>query len=276
VDARDPALSVVIPVLDEAESVVDLLGEVAAALGPTLRYEVVVVDDGSRDATPVRLRELLGAGGLPLRVLRHRTRLGQSAALRSGIAAARADWVATLDGDGQNDPGDIPRLLEAREREGQGELRLLCGWRRRREDGWRRRVASRVANAVRRRALGDGTPDTGCGLRLVHRATYLDLPFFDHQHRFLPALVTAAGGRVVSVEVGHRPRTRGRSKYALGRRLSAGIVDLLGVLWLRRRSRRFDVEEIDAPEHPRSGAMAAPDRAAEAAQSVRRWTGERP
>jgi dolichol-phosphate mannosyltransferase len=260
VDAPDPALSVVIPVHDEAGSVVELLREVGAALGPSgSPYEILVVDDGSRDATPARLEEALARGELPLRVLRHRERLGQSAALRSGIAAARAGWVATLDGDGQDDPADIALLLAARDREGSGgALRLVCGWRRLRRDAWRRRAASRIANAVRRAALGDGTPDTGCGLRLVHRAAYLDLPFFDHQHRFLPALVVAAGGRVVSVEVRHRPRTRGRSKYALGRRLSAGLVDLAGVLWLRRRSRRFEVEELRAP------------------QSARRPTGDRP
>jgi dolichol-phosphate mannosyltransferase len=257
VAAPDPALSVVIPVLDEAGSVVDLLREVGAALEGRA-YEVLVVDDGSRDATPARLRELLARGGLPLRVLRHRERLGQSAALRTGIAAARAEWVATLDGDGQNDPADIPRLLGALGGGDGGEPRLVCGWRRRRRDPWPRRVASRVANAVRRAVLCDGTPDTGCGLRLVHRATFLGLPFFDHQHRFLPALVAAAGGRVVSVEVRHRPRTGGSSKYALGRRLAAGLVDLAGVLWLRRRSRRFEVEEL------------APD------QSARRPTGERP
>ena len=257
-DAPDPALSVVIPVLDEAGSVVDLLREVGEALGAQGRpYEILVVDDGSRDATPERLRELLERGGLPLRVLRHRERLGQSAALRSGIAAARAVWVATLDGDGQDDPADLARLLAARDRE--GALRLVCGSRRPRRDSWRRRAESRVANAVRRAVLGDGTPDTGCGLRLVHRATYLELPFFDHQHRFLPALVRAAGGRVASVEVRHRPRTRGRSKQALGGRLAAGLVDLAGVLWLRRRGRRFEVEEIRAGD-----------------QSARRPTGERP
>jgi len=260
VDApQHPSLSVVIPVLDEAGSVVDLLREVEAALCAQGRpYEILVVDDGSRDATPERLRDLLERGGLPLRVLRHRERLGQSAALRSGIAAARAVWVATLDGDGQDDPAEVARLLAARDREG-GALRLVCGWRRPRRDSWRRRVASRVANAVRRAVLADGTPDTGCGLRLVHRATYLELPFFDHQHRFLPALVRAAGGRVVSVEVRHRPRTRGRSKYAHGGRLAAGLVDLVGVLWLRRRGRRFEVEEIRAAD-----------------QSARRPTGERP
>jgi dolichol-phosphate mannosyltransferase len=259
VEPPDLVFSVVVPVLDEAESVGGLLREVGELAGAARPREILVVDDGSRDATPARLRELLARGELPLRVLRHRQSLGQSAALRTGIAAARSEWVVTLDGDGQNDPADIPRLLDALARDGRGDLRLVCGWRRRREDAWPRRVASRVANAVRRALLRDETPDAACGLRLVHRATFLALPFFDHQHRFLPALVRAAGGRVTSVEVRHRARRAGRSKYGLGQRFAAGLVDLAGVLWLRRRSRRFEVEEIGAPD-----------------QSARRPSGERP
>ena len=247
-DARDPVLSVVIPVHDEAGSIVGLAGEVAAALGGVGPYEIVVVDDGSRDATLDRLRELQARGELPLRILHHPRKLGQSAALRSGIAAARAEWIATLDGDGQNDPADIPRLLEAIGSIGPpGELRLVCGWRRSRRDAWSRRIASRIANAVRRRILADATPDSGCGLKLIHRATFLELPFFDHLHRFLPALVAHAGGRVVSVPVSHRPRTSGRSKYRLGARLWTGLVDLLGVLWLIRRGRSGAAVEIRPP-----------------------------
>jgi len=253
------AYSVVIPVRDEAESLIGLLRELGTRPTPGGPREILVVDDGSRDATLDRLRELQVRRELPLRVLRHRQRLGQSAALRTGIAAARAEWVVTLDGDGQNDPADIPRLLDALARDGGGDVRLVCGWRRRRRDAWSRRAASRIANAVRRRVLGDRTPDTGCGLRLVHRATFLGLPFFDHQHRFLPALVAAAGARTISVEVGHRPRTRGSSKYGLGGRLAAGLVDLAGVLWLNRRSRRFEVDEIGTSD-----------------QSASRPTGERP
>jgi len=247
VPSREPVLSVVIPVRDEAGSIAGLAGEVAAALAGSGPFEIVVVDDGSRDATPGRLRELLALGELPLRVLRHERPLGQSAALRSGIAAARARWVATLDGDGQNDPADIPNLLEAlRRRSHASDLRLVCGWRRHRRDGWRRSLASRIANAVRCFVLADATPDAGCGLRLVHRESFLELPFFDHQHRFLPALVTHAGWRVVSVPVGHRRRALGRSKYGLTARLGAGLVDLAGVFWLLRRSPRGRALEIRA------------------------------
>jgi dolichol-phosphate mannosyltransferase len=244
---REPALSVVIPAFDEAGSLVELLEEVGKVLAPVPSYEILVVDDGSRDATLARLRAEQARGRLPLRILRHRRNLGQSAALRTGIAAARAEWVATLDGDGQNDPADIPRLLAARDRDARREeLRLVCGYRRHRRDSWSRRAASSIANGVRRRVLGDGTPDTGCGLKLIHRATFLELPFFDHQHRFLPALVRQRGGRAISVEVDHRPRTRGRSKYGVNDRLWAGLVDLAGVLWLGRRSRRCAVDEISA------------------------------
>jgi dolichol-phosphate mannosyltransferase len=251
-------ISVVIPAFNEEGNIGRLIAETFAQVPESALGEVIVIDDASDDGTGAEIKGLLGQ--YPhLRYLRHGQRAGQSAALRTGVLAARYAVIATMDGDGQNDPADIPRLLDALARDPGGELRLVCGWRRRREDAWNRRVASRVANAARRAVLRDGTPDAGCGLRLVHRATFLELPFFDHLHRFLPALVAAAGGRVASVEVGHRPRTRGRSKYGLGRRLAAGLVDLLGVLWLRRRLERVELDEIGPAD-----------------QSVSRPTGERP
>jgi dolichol-phosphate mannosyltransferase len=155
------------------------------------------------------------------------------------VRAARGTLVATLDGDGQNDPADIPALLARWESEGGGAdgPLLLAGWRATRNDTWLRRLSSRVANGVRGRLLGDGTPDTGCGLKLFAREDFLALPYFDHMHRFLPALVVRQGGRVVSVPVRHRPRTRGQSHYGVWNRLWVGIVDLAGVMWLRRRTR---------------------------------------
>jgi dolichol-phosphate mannosyltransferase len=239
--ARDPdgqvSLSVVVPVCNEVDNVVPLAREVAAALAGR-SFELIFVDDGSTDGTADAVRA--ARGEVPqVRLIRHSRRSGQSAAVRTGVRAARAQWVATLDGDGQNDPADIPALLAARDaaRASDPAVLLVMGHRTRRRDGWLKRVSSRVANGVRARLLGDGTPDTGCGIKLMHRATFLEIPFFDHLHRFLPALYQQQGARAISVPVNHRPRTRGRSKYGLHNRLWVGIVDLFGVMWLRARSR---------------------------------------
>ena len=227
-------LSLVIPVRNEAENIEPLLTEIRATLDGRCDYEVIYVDDGSTDNTVQRLTA--ARRDFPrLRVLRHRDSCGQSAALLTGIHAARGTWIATLDGDGQNDPADIPKLLAARAAAGDDPLLLLAGYRRKRRDTWLKRLSSRIANAVRARLLHDNTPDTGCGLKLFARATYLALPHFDHMHRFLPALMLRAGGRVQSVEVNHRQRERGRSNYGVQNRLWVGIVDLCGVMWLRRR-----------------------------------------
>jgi dolichol-phosphate mannosyltransferase len=235
-------LSVVIPAHNEVESVGPLLREIAAALGTggAPEYEVVLVDDGSTDATAARAQEAAGAVAR-LVVVRHPSPRGQSFAVVTGVRAAQGRWIATIDGDGQNDPADIPRLIAAREaaapRPDGGPL-LLAGYRRSRRDSRLKRLSSRIANGVRGRMLGDYTPDTGCGLKLFEREAFLAVPHFDHMHRFLPALFLRAGGRVVSVEVGHRPRTRGQSHYGLFNRLWVGIVDLFGVLWLIKRGPR--------------------------------------
>lgn len=240
-------LSIVVPVRNEAGNILPLLAEIHAALEPCCTFEVIYVDDGSEDDSLRVLREAQ-ARYPRLRVLSHRRSCGQSAALMSGARAARAAWIATLDGDGQNDPADLPKLLAARDRyAGAGSLRLACGYRRARRDSFLKRLSSRVANAVRARLLGDATPDTGCGLKLVARDAYLELPFFDHMHRFLPALVQRGGGATLSVEVSHRPRTRGRSNYGLHDRLWVGMVDLLGVLWLRRRMKLPQASELPRP-----------------------------
>ncbi|MEW5787546.1 MAG: glycosyltransferase family 2 protein [Pseudomonadota bacterium] len=234
----DNRLSVVVPVKNEAENIEPLIREIVAALSGLDEFEIVYVDDGSTDGTLAELRRL--AGELPqLRIVRHREACGQSTAITSGVWAAGFDWIATLDGDGQNDPADIPALL-ARLRAARPEenLHMLAGWRARRQDTWFRRFSSKVANGVRSRLLKDATPDTGCGLKVFYRPTFLRLPYFDHMHRFLPALVQRHGGRVVSVVVNHRPRERGTSKYGLNNRLWVGIVDLFGVQWLIRRAKR--------------------------------------
>jgi len=241
-------LSIVIPVRNEAENILPLLGEIDSALGGWGEYEVVYVDDGSTDATAKVLAEAQ-ARYPRLRVLAHAQSCGQSAALVTGFRAARGEWIATLDGDGQNDPADIPKLLEVKDGAyGTGgtapaNLQLVAGYRKKRQDTWLKRFSSRVANGVRSRLLRDATPDTGCGLKLILRSACLDLPTFDHMHRFLPALVQRNGGRTLSVEVNHRPRTRGRSNYGMFDRLWVGIVDLFGVMWLQRRVRRPQVTE---------------------------------
>ena len=248
-----PALSIVIPAHDEADNLPGLLAEIAAAMAEHGGYEVVVVDDASGDGTWEVLQASAAAHSW-LHPIRHLTRTGQSAAILSGVQAARAAWIATMDGDGQNDPRDLGTLLSARERAGgAGEALLIAGERRRRHDRWVRRASSVIANSVRSRLLGDATADTGCGLKLFRRDAFLALPRFDHSHRFLPALFLREGGRVVSIAVGHRPRTKGQSHYKVKNRLWVGIVDLLGVMWLKRRGVHAQVFDPWLPEQRAQG-----------------------
>ena len=236
-----PQLSVVVPVHNEEDNVAPLVGEIVTALRGVIDFEIVYVDDTSKDATLQRLHDLQAT--VPeLRVIRHLSNAGQSTAVRNGVKAARAPWIATLDGDGQNDPADIPKLLAQRD-SAAADIKLFAGWRVNRQDSGSKRWASKWANAIRARMLRDDTPDTGCGIKLFEREAFLDLPYFDHMHRYLPALVQRAGWKTVSVPVAHRPRTTGVSKYNnLGRAL-VGIRDLRGVAWLITRSRRTAVEE---------------------------------
>jgi dolichol-phosphate mannosyltransferase len=227
---------------NEADNVRPLIGEIAVALRGHADFEIVCIDDCSKDATLAELRAV--ASTTPeLRIIRHDRQSGQSTALRSGVKAARGNWIATLDGDGQNDPADIPKLLAERDA-GPATVRLYAGWRATRRDTWVKRLSSRIANGVRRAMLRDDCPDTGCGLKLFDRAVYLDAPYFDHMHRYLPALFKRAGHEVRNVRVGHRPRLRGKSKYGIANRLWVGIVDLFGVAWLMRRARLTAVDEI--------------------------------
>ncbi len=237
----EPLLSVVVPVFNERDNVQPLVGEIVAALRGRIPFEIVYVDDHSRDDT-LAVLTALKASHPELRVLHHVTQSGQSTAVRTGVKAARAPWIATLDGDGQNDPADIPRLLTARAA-AEPQVKLFAGRRVNRQDSGSKRWASRWANAIRARMLRDDTPDTGCGIKLFDRAAFLDLPYFDHMHRYLPALMQRAGWKTVSVPVNHRHRTAGVSKYNnLGRAL-VGVRDLRGVAWLITRSRRTAVEE---------------------------------
>jgi dolichol-phosphate mannosyltransferase len=238
-DETRPELSVVVPVRDEAGNIAPLVTEIVAALAGEA-FEIVCVDDGSRDGTAAELATTKQRCA-QLRTVIHVVAGGQSAALWTGVRAARAQAIVTLDGDGQNDPADIPRLLAlARAADAPADLRLIVGTRLQRRDSWAKREASRVANAVRARLLGDASPDSGCGLKWFRRADFLALPRFDHMHRFLPALFQREGGRVLHCPVNHRPRRAGRSKYGIADRLWVGIVDLMGVWWLRRRAMRAD------------------------------------
>ena len=243
-------LSVVIPVKNEAENIAPLVAEIHAALDRLVDFEIVYVDDGSSDDTVVRICDLQ-AGDAALRLIRHEKSCGQSTAVRSGVKAARAPWIATLDGDGQNDPADIPALWRLA---AGGDAQLYAGWRAKRKDTAVKRLSSRLANRIRAGLLGDATPDTGCGLKLFERATFLDLPYFDHMHRFLPALVLRAGGKVVSVKVNHRPRERGKSNYGTFDRLWVGITDIFGVMWLQRRAKRPVL--LDEPAQQRAQARS--------------------
>lgn len=236
-----PELSVVVPVYNEQDNLAPLINEITAALRGRLPFEIVYVDDCSKDGTLAALKALQ-ASTPELRVISHIHNAGQSAAVRNGVKAARAAWIATLDGDGQNDPADIPKLLAERD-QADANTKLFAGWRVNRQDSGSKRWASKAANAIRSRMLRDATPDTGCGIKLFERAAFLDLPGFDHMHRYLPALMQRAGWRSVSVPVNHRHRASGVSKYNnLGRAL-VGVRDLLGVSWLIARGKRTDVRE---------------------------------
>lgn len=239
-----PRISIVIPARNEAENIGPLLDAIAAVCAPLGPYEVIVVDDGADDGTAGIVRGRM-AGMPQLRLVSHGTSAGQSAAIRSGVAAARAPVIATIDGDGQNPPEDLPNvwgpILDA------GAPGLVAGQRTGRRDTWSKQAASRIANAIRARALGDGTRDTGCGLKAFRRDDYLALPYFDHMHRYLPALFAREGHAVTLVDVGHRPRRGGHSHYSNLQRGLVGAFDLLGVMWLMRRRKPVAACEIAVP-----------------------------
>jgi dolichol-phosphate mannosyltransferase len=242
-DTIAPAVSVVVPVRNEAGNVAPLVAEITVALEGRWPFEVIYVNDGSNDGTEAELRSLMAARPW-LRQLRHARSCGQSAALRSGVSAARAPLVATLDGDGQNDPAFLPKLIEALQA-GAPRVGLVAGQRVGRKATGFKKFQSRVANAVRGAILRDGTRDTGCGLKAFDRDMFLALPYFDGLHRFLPALVRREGRDIGYVDVVDRPRLHGVSNYGFWDRLWIGIMDLFGVWWLiRRRKEVPDVSEV--------------------------------
>lgn len=234
-----PAVSIVVPVRNEADNIAPLIEEIAAALDGRWDYEIVYVDDGSTDATAERLTAIMAERGT-VRQIRHEKSSGQSAAVRTGVRAARAPIVATLDGDGQNNPEFLPKLIMAIEK-GEGRIGLAAGQRVGRKDTGFKKFQSRIANTVRSWVLSDGTRDTGCGLKAFRRDVFLSLPYFDGLHRFLPALVRREGYDIAYVDVTDRPRRSGVSNYGFFDRLWIGIIDLAGVWWLIRRKKSTPV-----------------------------------
>jgi len=240
--SAEPAVSVVVPVRNEEQNIAPLIDEIDTALGKQWSYEIIYVNDGSSDATGERLLELMKTRS-NLRQIRHEKSAGQSAAVRSGVRAARGSIVVTLDGDGQNNPAFLPALILAIE-QGGGRIGLAAGQRVGRQDTAFKKWQSRIANTVRNAILKDGTRDTGCGLKGFRREVFLALPYFDGLHRFLPALVRREGFEIVYVDVIDRPRRSGVSNYGFFDRLWVGLMDLAGVWWLihRKKSRPVPTE----------------------------------
>ncbi len=240
-------ISILVPVMNEAGNIRPLVEEISAVLAGR-RFEIIYVDDASTDDSPAELASC--AADIPeLRVLRHQTRAGQSAAIRSALLAARGDLIGVLDGDGQNVPADFPALEAAliEQTRANGVAGMAAGIRAKRQDSPMRLLASRAARWIRRSLLADTHPDSGCGIKVLHRSLFLQLPFFNHMHRFMPSLVRRHGGVVIGVAVAHRPRLRGTSKYRILDRLLVGISDIFGVIWLLRRApRQGEVTEVTA------------------------------
>jgi glycosyltransferase involved in cell wall biosynthesis len=240
------AVSIVVPVRNEAENVAPLVAEIVAALEGRWVHEIIYVNDGSTDATGEQLRTLMPQHP-NLRQIKHARSTGQSAAIRSGVRAARGAIVATLDGDGQNNPVFLPNLIEAVE-SGQGRVGLAAGQRVGRKDTGFKKMQSRIANAVRGAILRDGTRDTGCGLKAFPRDVYLAMPYFDGLHRFMPALVRREGLDIAYVDVVDRPRRSGVSNYGFFDRLWIGIMDIAGVWWLIRRKKPTPIATEVTPQ----------------------------
>jgi len=234
-------LSIIIPVFNESQSIGTLINEINQSI-TDINYEIVVVDDKSSDET-VKVLKKIKSTNSKLRIIMHDENYGQSFAVRSGVRNAKSSLIATLDGDGQNNPADIPKLYASLISNKNNNV-LIAGYRAKRKDSWLKKMSSKYANRIRSKILKDETPDTGCGLKLFSKDFFLDLPSFNHMHRYIPALYVARGGKVISIEVNHRHREQGKSKYGFHNRFWVGISDLFGVRWLQRRSKKIIFEEV--------------------------------
>ena len=233
---RIPELSIVMPIYNEEDNIIPVVEELMNKLDGKIVYELIVVDDGSEDSTTEKLQYMAKAHSR-LHIAQHPNNRGKSAALITGVIRANAAWIATMDGDGQNNPSDILNLFAKHSNVLRSrDLCLVAGHRSKRKDTWLKRISSKIANRFRAFLLKDNTPDTACGLKIFSRKEFLQLPMFDNMHRFLPALFKRHGGEVFFVEVEDRSRIHGKSKYNIRNRLWVGIVDLLGVMWLQHRA----------------------------------------
>ncbi|WP_438865419.1 glycosyltransferase family 2 protein [Neptunicella sp.] len=228
-------LSIVIPAKNEKDNVEPLINEIVAAIKGIYDFEIIYVDDGSDDGTFDELLRLKRQDQPFIHIIRHQYSVGQSTAIASGVKQASGRWIVTMDADGQNDPKDIPVMVQQAAALPAESHFCIAGYRKNRKDTAWYRFQSKVANKIRSKLLNDGTPDTGCGLKVLPKQTFLSLPYFDHMHRFIPALVNRMQGKVVVVEVNHRDRQAGVSKYNMLGRLGVGIVDMFGVMWLQKR-----------------------------------------
>lgn len=255
-DPSVPLISVLIPAKNEAGNIGKLVGEVAVALSPVCRFEVVLVDDGSTDGTAAEFVQACRDLGAQGQLIQHQASVGQSTAVATAARHALGRFLVTIDGDGQNDPADIPDLLRAAEALAPTvEHFCVAGYRKNRQDTEWKKIQSRIANGVRQRILNDQVPDTGCGLKLIPKQTWDVLPYFDHMHRFIPALVCRIGGAIRVVPVNHRAREVGVSKYNAWNRLWVGLVDMAGVAWLARRAKRPVIagrQQVALAEHEKS------------------------
>ncbi len=240
-----PSISVVIPAKNEQGNIGKLIKEIHSSLQDYPHVEIVITDDGSTDQTVQEAIYTANECGCDLQVISHEQSCGQSTAVLTAVKHAKGEWIITSDADGQNDPSDMPSMLEAAAQVSNPHF-CIAGFRAKRQDTAWIRFQSKVANKIRHALLGDGVPDSGCGLKVIPKATYLQLPYFDHMHRFLPALIKTIGGDIVIHQVKHRDREVGTSNYNAWNRAWVGIVDMFGVIWLQKRTKRPVVKTINS------------------------------